>query len=539
MRPSYDKDEGATVVETVYDNPDLTTWSSAGNIDSATATSFQMEPFNIGGKRRPDSGDITIGATYILTLSGVVDNAGYEIRNGAGGPLITTTEGVFKFVAENDYFYIRVPSSGGAGSSFSYTTLKLEEITPVFLNDTSKDSGIPLTPTKQLTENGITSTVFLLYDFREDSEVVNIGDHRYIIGADNHNYSLTCSTGGTTHTSPPSVVTADIGSTVAEDGGTVVWDVDHYYNNIATATTNYLTHILNEPVGVNNLMHSGDISNVAWQKFNALVSGTTLIPTVTNIAHTVFQGTSIISGTDYVMWFDGEASGFRFAQIAGSAGFTTTDFVTFDLLTGVYQLNGAITDADVTMERIGDLYRCSLHLQAISTVTGQMALGIVESLTSGRLTAFAGDAVSGIDFTRLQLEPTAFIPTSYIPTTTGSVQRNSTSFPVTPTPAEFLRLRFADVVSQTYLSSGTIEVSYDGTTLTWTDGTNAMTHVVAMVPGDFATVEEATGKLYYNGILVDTNGSYSPTWGEIALGNAVDYTFDDELDPLDSTWSQP
>jgi hypothetical protein len=121
----------------------------------------------------------------------------------------------------------------------------------------------------------------------------------------------------------------------------------------------------------------------------------------------------------------------------------------------------------------------------------------------------------------------------------GSVQRNATSFLVTPTPAAFLRLRFADVQTQTYLNSGTIEVSYDGTTLTWTDGTNAMTHVVSMKPGDFATVEESTGKLYYNGSLVDTNGSYSPTWGEIALGNAVDYDFDDDMDPTDTTWSQP
>jgi hypothetical protein len=141
-----------------------------------------------------------------------------------------------------------------------------------------------------------------------------------------------------------------------------------------------------------------------------------------------------------------------------------------------------------------------------------------------------------VDFSGIELGSVA---SSRIPTTTGSVQRNATEFLVTPTPAAFLRLRFADVVSQTYLSSGTIEVSYDGTTLTWTDGTNAMTHVVAMKPGDFATVEEATGKLYYNGSLVDTNGSYSPTWGEIALGNAVDYIFDAELDPTDSTWSQP
>jgi hypothetical protein len=131
------------------------------------------------------------------------------------------------------------------------------------------------------------------------------------------------------------------------------------------------------------------------------------------------------------------------------------------------------------------------------------------------------------------------VPTTFILTEGGSVQRNATSFLATPTPAAFLRLRFADVVSQNYLTSGTIVISYNGTTLTWTDGTNAMTHVVAMKPGDFAAVEEATGKLYYNGSLVDTNGSYDPTWGEVALGNAVDYYFDDDLDPTDTTWSQP
>jgi hypothetical protein len=118
------------------------------------------------------------------------------------------------------------------------------------------------------------------------------------------------------------------------------------------------------------------------------------------------------------------------------------------------------------------------------------------------------------------------------------ILNDARTFTVTPETGKFLRLRFADTSSQTYLSSGTVAIAYDGNDLTWTDGTNTMTHTVSMVVGDQASVEEATGKLYYNGSLVDTNGSYLPSWGEITLGKATDYRFDNSLDPTDLTWSE-
>ena len=122
---------------------------------------------------------------------------------------------------------------------------------------------------------------------------------------------------------------------------------------------------------------------------------------------------------------------------------------------------------------------------------------------------------------------------------------DASEFTVTPTTAEYLRLRFADVFTQTHMASGTVAVSYDGTTLTVTDGTNAMTHIVALEPGDWITVKESTGELYFGSVgdatatLVDTNALYAPTWGEIFLGNAVNYEFNAELNPLDGTWQQP
>jgi hypothetical protein len=129
--------------------------------------------------------------------------------------------------------------------------------------------------------------------------------------------------------------------------------------------------------------------------------------------------------------------------------------------------------------------------------------------------------------------------TSPIPTTTSTVTRAATDYTVTPETSEYLRLRFSDVNSQSYLSSGTIDVSYDGTTLTVTDGTNSMTHVVSMSIGDQIVVVESTGQLYFNGSLVDTNALYNPTWGEITIGNSTDYTFSSSLDPTDTTWSEP
>jgi hypothetical protein len=242
----------------------------------------------------------------------------------------------------------------------------------------------------------------------------------------------------------------------------VLWSYGGRYQNIATATTNHLTHVLNEPVAVQQLLNS---DAPATQTTGSLATG------------------------DYVLWQNGAGSS---DLTAGTATISTT---------------GSATDGS----------------PLTFTVTG-----------AGTVTV----TIAGGPPDEFQLEGGS-VPTTFILSAGGTVQRNATEFLVTPEPAAFLRLRFADVVSQTYLGSGTIVISYNGTTLTWTDGTNAMTHVVAMKPGDFATVEEATGKLYYNGILEDTNVSYAPTWGEIALGNAVDYDFDDEIDPLNSDWSQP
>lgn len=412
-------------------------------------------------------------------------------------------------------------------------------------------SGNKLHPSKELTENSITSTVFLLYDFRQDSEAVVAGanpSRRYIIGADNHNYALTCSTAGTTHTSPPTVVTADIGSTVAEDGGTVVWDVDHYYSNLADATTNYLPRILNEPAATNEILQSRNFGTT-WTTIAATIDLNVdsyfdrLNIQATANRHLVGQTLSGLSAlTDYVLSALVKDDGERFVSLVLQTGSTNFHTVTFDLNDGTVsdtQTGGTYTGNLSGSVMVGDKRRIWISAQSTSAPTGANICGAGSATPtlafgSPTYTALAGEDLIIGD---AQIE-TGTIPSSIIPTTTTTETRDATEFLVTPTSAEFLRMRFADVITQTYLSSGTISIDYDGTTLTVTDGTNAMTHIVAMAVGDQITVVESTGELYYNGSLVDTNGSYSPTWGEIALGNATDYRFDEDLDPTDTTWSE-
>ena len=452
-RISYDTDEGATLgsnLITPNDPIGLGEWVNNGD-DTYTVTAASGNT-QITWASTLTSGIPTEFKFEIISISGGWVRA---TANTSSGPNHTTVD-IFKDVlipnGESPRF------TGQSGVTATIRVFSIAEVTPAFLNSVSKADSTKLHPTKLGT---IGEDVYLLYDYRTNNDAtVVIGSHRYLTSG-NFNFALTATAAGTTHSAPPAIIPGDIGSTVAEDGGTVIWSVDSYYSGIATEAVNYLPHTLYEPGAVQYLLNSG-------------------VPAT--------QTTGSLGTGDYVLWQNGEGSS---TLSAGTATISTT---------------GAATDGS----------------PLTFTVTGAGTVTIT---------------VAGVP-DEFQLEGGS-VPTSFILSAGSTVTRDATSFDVTPTPAAFLRMRFADVLSQSYLTSGTIDVSYNGTTLTWTDGTNAMTHVVAMAVGDQAAVEEATGKLYYNGSLVDTNGSYSPSWGAAALGNAVDYIFDDNLDPTDTTWSTP
>lgn len=367
--------------------------------------------------------------------------------------------------------------------------------------------GVKLHPSKQLTENGVTSTVFLVHQAWPGT-AQSVDANSFAVGKNgNHWYYFQAdSGGGTTGGSEPTWPNT-LDATVVDND--ITWTNKGRYSNIGPG---YLPHVLSEVEATNSGLHARDMTNAAWVKTTMTAakdqtgfddvanSASSLLATVGNA--TCLQ-TVTLGAADYVTSAD-------IKRLVG----TGTIEVTID---------GGTTWVDVTANiSTTEWYRAEATKNAANPSIGFRIVTDTDKIA--------------VDFSGVEAGTVA---SSRIPTTTGTVTRDATEFLVTPDTEEYLRLRFADVITQTYLSSGTIVISYDGTDLTVTDGTNAMTHTVAMEVGDQITIVESTGELYYNGSLVDTNASYSPTWGEIALGNAVDYRFDADLDPTDLTWSQP
>ena len=538
-RVSYDTDEGATLGSELVPQPlDFTdggVWVPQGAITVIDETSFSSTAGGVGLKIT----NLEVGAKYVLTTD-FSSTTTLRIKSSVSGgdvDQITDSSGTFPFVAASTILYMRHDDAGTS----TFQSLSIKKVTPIFLNSVSKTDATLLHPVKT-GDSG--EDVYLLYDYRQDSEAVIVGDHRYIVGTDNHNYALTVDsiTTGTTAAAPPSIAKADLGGTVL-DGG-VTWRVDSHYSNIATEAKNHLPHKLSEDEAVNLALQSQGLGFSPWFKTNANInmdagispSGTLtadiLVP-FNAVTGFVSQGFLSVSGNKYTFSVYAKPFGRDWIYLWINDGVAPAIAEAyFNVATGE---KGTINAGTSEIEYAGNgYYRISVTGLSDDTLTSA-SMRIYSSSTDA--TVSNGDGVNGAYLWQADLVAAATI-SSPIPTTTGSVQRNATSMTVTPATADFLRLRFADVNSQTYLSSGTVAISYDGTTLTWTDGANAMTHIVAMAAGDQACVEEATGKLYYNNSLVSTNASYTPTWGEIELGNAVDYRFDDALDCTDATWNE-
>ncbi len=191
--------------------------------------------------------------------------------------------------------------------------------------------------------------------------------------------------------------------------------------------------LLIEEQRTNLLLRSQEFDDAQWSYANSVVSSNTLIApdgTLTSAkwvedgiygARSASQTRAITSGTTYTRSVYAKYAG-RHLQLAGSSGFTTSDYANFDLVNGIVgTTNGAVT---ASINHVGNgWYRCSLS--AISTGTaGQIAAFMVSTTTSARGELYTGDGYSGIYIWGAQLEVGSF-PTSYIPTTTAQVTRSA------------------------------------------------------------------------------------------------------------------
>ena len=519
QRGSYDTDEGATLGSEEVINGDfsngLTGWTlnaaATGKATVVDETLSYSTPHDDHAEVKQLNQSV-VGQTYDISFDVVSTgtDAVVTIQYGRDSiyanllSLLAVGTHTYQAVSTHtDGFSISVRTDG----EIAIDNVSAKIVTPTFLNSVSKADSTKLHPTKQLTENGVTSTVFLVHQAWPGAAQA-VDANSYAVGKNgNHWYYFQAdSGGGTTGGSEPTWPNT-LDATVVDND--ITWTNKGRYSNMGPG---YLPRILNEPASENEALHTRDMTDVVWAKttmtaakdqtgYDGSANGaSSLLATAANA--TCLQAVTL-GAADYVMSAD-------IKRLVG----TGTVEVTVD---------GGTTWVDITANlSTAGWYRAEATKNAANPSIGFRIVTDTDKIA--------------VDFSGVEAGTVA---SSRIPTTTGSVQRNATSFLVTPDTEEYLRIRFADINPQIYLSSGTIEVSSDGTTLTVTDGTNVMDHIVAMEIGDQITIVESTGQLFYNWSQVDVNASYSPTWGEIALGNAVDYTFSADLDPTDQTWSQP
>jgi hypothetical protein len=193
--------------------------------------------------------------------------------------------------------------------------------------------------------------------------------------------------------------------------------------------------ILLEPQRTNIVLRSEEFRNASFEKNLSEVSAnTTTAPDGTLTAdtwtgngasgvHYLAQTVSATSGVAYTQSVFAKKGTNNFLQIVGTASiYDANSWANFDLENGVVGIAGISATATITDFGNG-WYRCTMTATATATASGNgFLLWLITSATAGRVET--NSLETSVHLWGAQVEAGAY-PTSYIPTTTGTVTRNA------------------------------------------------------------------------------------------------------------------
>jgi hypothetical protein len=193
--------------------------------------------------------------------------------------------------------------------------------------------------------------------------------------------------------------------------------------------------LLIEPQRTNLFIFSEQYDNANWIKADAtinvnsttspsgIVNADTFIESNTNATHSVSISTTGVLNTFYSITTYVKASGRNFIQFTTGGGFTNL-YANINLMDGNINY-GTIGVGNVQVTSVGSQwYKISITRQLTASTSISFKLNLIQGINSVIDEAYLGNGISGVAIWGSQCEAGSY-PTSYIPTTSATVTRNT------------------------------------------------------------------------------------------------------------------